>query len=519
MAATPSNALEAGDNPQGKAPVEQPNFGSADIKLSDVRRDIPETEPALKGLVSTLEAANGENAAERSTVAEVADTNGAENHSFSRAVENNDGSRLEYSKLPNGKEVVSTVVHPSGEKTIYGGFDASGQPANVKEFDAFGNQTSESSREGNIWSTNQGGRTTKTAGELTVGEDGSHHFKDAVNGNEFVREANGRASFKDRSGEHEIKGPDEKRREPADRSKPIDGAEAKPEAKDTPPGEVSRAVERPDGSRVEFSKLPNGQEVVSTVVHPSGEKSVYSGHDDKGQPSKVMEYDAEGKQIGESTRDGNVWTVSHKAINGGQQFKQVGELSVDGDGNHKFKDLLNDTEFTRKADGSLSFKDATGKTKEIKGPDDKVRKPEAQIGEGSDVRRQANADGSELQFTRLASGQEVVTEVIYPSGQSVIMSGHDDSGQPTKIEEFDPSGNLTGVSQREGNDWTVTTPQINEGKPFKLPGTVTVDEGGNQIFTNPETGEIQAKRPDGAVIKIDKDGKQQMVQRPQRKAR
>ena len=165
------------------------------------------------------------------------------------------------------------------------------------------------------------------------------------------------------------------------------------------------------------------------------------------------------------------------------------------------------------------FKDAAGKTRELKGPDDKVRKPEAQIGEGSDVRRQANADGSELQFTRLASGQEVVTEVIYPSGQSVIMSGHDDSGQPTKIEEFDPSGNLTGVSQREGNDWTVTTPQINEGKPFKLPGTVTVDEGGNQIFTNAETGEIQAKRPDGAVIKIDKDGKQQMVQRPQRKAR
>ena len=527
---------EAGDS-TGKTGQERPNFNVDELSLSDFRDAGPDSgEEALKGVVTEVQLVgdlNGEGSDRApEKVSEAAENKDGE---FSRAVENEDGSRVEFSKLPGGQEVVSTVVHPSGERSEYSDFDEDGKPKSVKEFDAEGNMIGNSTREGdNIWTMAHkdinGGQPFKNAGDLTVGEDGTHEFKEALSGNVFRREAGGKTTYKDGSTTHELKPQEAKEREAADTSKSIndkgqdvsDNAEEGDKADDNPSeaSEVVRAVEQADGSRVEFIKTADGKEVVSKVVHPSGEASVYSGHDKDGNPSRVEEYDAAGNKVGTSTREGNVWTTSHKAINNGIAFKQVGELTVDGEGNHKFKDALTGSEFERKSDGSMSNKDgATGRVQELKKADDKVRSPEKEIGEGSDKRRSRNADGSELEYTTLDNGKEVVTEIINPSGQTSKIE-YDSEGNLSKVDEFAPEGSLLSSTSKVDGKWTVEG-KGQDGNPVKvdLPGSLEITAEGVQVFTHGETGMQQLKKPDGSMFRVEPGKDPVMTRRPERPKR
>lgn len=454
--------------------------------------------------------------AEAGTESVEAGDKGAESEQgFSRAVENDDGSRIEFTKLPNGKEVVSTIVHPSGDTTVYSEHDENGNPKKIVDTNKEGIQTAYAEREsGNVWTMSNkainNGQPFKAAGELTVNENGDHTFKNALNGDEFTRKADGTMINKTHQGTQEIKGPDEKLREPADTSKPIDGSAENVEsnAEDNPDkaSEVSRSVENPDGSRIEFTKLPNGKEVVSTVVRPSGEKNVYENHDADGNPTSVKNFDKDGKQIGSSTYDGSAWTTQHDSLNQGLPFRQVGTLTVGEDGAHVFKDSLADSTFKQEANGRITVTDANGKDTVFKAPDKIERSPEpTDVNDGvpaENIRMIENADGSKIEMTKLPNGNEVVTEVHYPDGNFARFSGHDDSGQPTRVEEYNKTGVRTGQSVRNGEEWTVTNPRQNDGKPYKLPGKFEVTPEGNQVFTHPQDGRKLVKMPSGETKQI-----------------
>jgi hypothetical protein len=103
-----------------------------------------------------------------------------------------------------------------------------------------------------------------------------------------------------------------------------------------------------------------GREVVSAVVHPSGSRTEYGNFDSSGNAQKIEEYDPSGKKILSSTRqNGNYWLMDGDGVRNGNEVLTQGTLKVSPDGTHEFKEASGNT-FTRKADGSVSYKDSAG---------------------------------------------------------------------------------------------------------------------------------------------------------------
>lgn len=285
-----------------------------------------------------------------------------------RVVDGANGSKIQLEKGPDGQERPTAVREPDGTMHRYRWQDVGGGKVmctGIEDIDADGKVVAQSmlNRDGKTWSVSfANGGKLDVPGQLTVKQDGTHEFTESATGNKFVRKSTGEAHYYTASGQevqghplaHAAKGtPTEAPTQPAEAVQQR-GTERQAE---TPP---DRAVENQDGSRVEYRKV-GGKEVVSAVVHPSGSRTEYGNFDSAGNAQKIEEYDANGKKILSSTRqNGNYWVIDGDGVRNGNEVMTQGTLKVSPDGTHEFKEAVSGNTFTRKADGSVSYKNPTG---------------------------------------------------------------------------------------------------------------------------------------------------------------
>lgn len=290
----------------------------------------------------------------------------------SRLVDGANGSKIQLEKFPDGQERPTIVQEPDGVKHRYRWQDAGGGKfmcTAIEDINANGQVEAQSmlNRDGSNWTIKLStGQQFNVAGQLDVKQDGTHQFTESQTGNKFIRSSTGEAHYVSPAGQeipgHPLaRGPKGTPSEAPAQQRQADavqvqqgGTERRP---DTPP---DRFVENENGSRIEYRKV-GGKEVVSAVVHPSGSRTEYGNFDSSGNAQKIEEYDANGKKVLSSVRsNGNYWEIDGDGARNGNELIRQGVLKVTPDGTHEFKDANGNTTFTRKADGSVTFKNAQG---------------------------------------------------------------------------------------------------------------------------------------------------------------
>lgn len=127
----------------------------------------------------------------------------------------------------------------------------------------------------------------------------------------------------------------------------------------TPDGKVVDVQKFGDGSQIQKENLSDGKVHVTKVQRPGGTHTEYL-YTDKGVPRAVIEFDENNKKTAELiSTDNATW---HKKMGPAEMPAQMfGNLAVDANGVHTFKDKQWGTTFIRRPDGSVNVLDPQGK--------------------------------------------------------------------------------------------------------------------------------------------------------------
>lgn len=365
------NNLETGDQ-------NKPQLASADALIHQVRADGGTQQGVFsqgasentRRLLGNVQMTDGRANAVSDTQKPTGD-NGAQQQN-SRVVDGANGSKIQLEKFPDGQEHPTAVREPDGSMHRYRWQEVGGKVicTAIEDVNASGKVEAQSmlNQDQKNWSIRlSSGQQFNVPGQLDVKQDGTHEFTESQSGNKFVRKSTGEAHYYAANGAelphpltHAAKGtpseaPQQRSQETPQRPQEVNqsGTERKPE---TPP---DRVAENENGSRIEYRKA-GGKEVVSAVVHPSGSRTEYGNFDSAGNAGKIEEYDPSGKKILSSVKNGAYWTMDGDGVRNGNEVITEGTLKVSPDGTHEFKEASGNT-FTRKADGSVSYKNKDGR--------------------------------------------------------------------------------------------------------------------------------------------------------------
>lgn len=291
-----------------------------------------------------------------------------------REKKNSDGSTITFQKQADGREHPTKIVHSDGTTTDYT-YDRSGNVNKVVEKNAQGQTVSEyKTSDGNAWSKVSGPNElpAQIFGKLSVGDDGTHVFRDAQFGITTTRTADGTLKIVDAQGktllENKVKPIEQPAQPAAQPDRPADRPREQPA-----PSSGDRVQQNADGSIIEFTRQGDGKAHPTKIVHPDGSTSKYT-YDSNGNPNSVTEYKADGTKFSEykATGDGTTWDK----VSGDNLPPQIrGKLSVGDDGSHQFVDSITGNTFVRRADGSIKLTDRNGIPLHEKGPDAFTPKP------------------------------------------------------------------------------------------------------------------------------------------------
>lgn len=312
-------------------------------------------------------------------------------------VEETDGAKIEYETV-NGKEVTKAITYANGDQSVYGKFDAKGNPTTIAEYHKGQLLPFRAAKLGDgTWKVDQPGKPQiELIGTLTV-KNGVHEFQ--TNDGTFARTPDGKTSFE--------------------------------------AGQKPDLIQHKEGSKIEYRKVGD-QEVISAITYPNGFKAVYGEHDSDGSPTAIKEYAKDAVQPFRTAKlNGDTWRIESP---GQKPIELKGKLTIE-DGVQSFVT----------ADGTY-IRTAGGKERMV--PNEKVQtspKPAREV---------KNGDGSTVEYTTI-NGHEQVSTVRYPNGFKAVYCDYNAQGEPGSLKEYAPNQDKPfREGKREGDEWRLTAQNV-----------------------------------------------------------